>query len=1025
MDKGIKLNFDYYPLVVGQLDKYTFSDWEIEGGNIKLNAYILSDDYENSDITWTSSNDTIAVVDGEGNVHALTTGLTEIKASLPDGESAKCVIQVIDNPGRLTARYVKLNTDRLVLNKTEGAALYPNIFPVDYFKDGRLDNTFTWKSSDEDIVTVNSKGRIFAKNKGKAVITAVSNDVGRTVSCEITVIKKSKEELTKDPLEDMHGGVINALTGDKVLLKLPDSVSDQPVNWCSENESIATVDDKGNVSVHTFGYVNIWATFINGGFRVKYEFRIKKADEHYVEKVVFSTNELHLAVGERKTIHAAVFPATHLDKQLLWRCVDEGILKIVDQKINLSGLDEITVEAVSQGKTILTGAFEGRADSCNVIVEKISKTVEMLFLPEKKVIEPQEIIKLKPAINKDATNDELIWISDKKSVCTVDRNGIIKGYEKGAATVYCIAKGSISVLAEYELSVIKEHDNIRDDASISQKLKNILLNTVYDVCDIEVKADSDYIYNLHIPKETVTDESIKLLWNRESMSECSDLKEYRIYDNGRFLCATTKIGYTVKNLKPLTDHTFEVKAISVNDEELGSRFVAARTSDMPECVIDVTHAPYNAVGNGIIIDTAAIQKAINDCPKNGVVYLPEGYVFHSGALFLKSDMTLKIDGILFGSENPEDYPEIVCRWEGYRKLKLTKQNQMAVYPVFENNVYSHSSLINIGVYDEGESGKLSPYNTRNVKICGKGMINGNGFSLAHNEGPCWYIYRKGLPIPQSPKTDQNVRGRVIALYNTKYAYISDVTVAYGPSWTIHPVFSDCVTFDNVKVISMGNGRTGVMEGMLILNGDGIDPDSSTNINITDCYFTVGDDAVAIKSGRNREGNELDKPSAYIRVTDCKTVDAKGAFCIGSEQAGGAHDILFQNIIVDNILHLRLWIKSAPCRGGIVEDVIFKDCILKNTGGALQIEYNHGGDENPALELPITRRVKFENIDFTGKHKFGIRIMGVENSPIYSVSFKDCHFADDFIAKKDGKFVLKDCHHIDVSDIELPQGYAWE
>lgn len=126
----------------------------------------------------------------------------------------------------------------------------------------------------------------------------------------------------------------------------------------------------------------------------------------------------------------------------MWRCVDEGILKIIDQKINLSGLDEITVEAVSQGKTILTGAFEGRADSCNVIVEKISKTVEMLFLPEKKVIEPQEIIKLKPAINKDATNDELIWISDKKSVCTVDRNGIIKGYEKGAATVYCIAKGA-------------------------------------------------------------------------------------------------------------------------------------------------------------------------------------------------------------------------------------------------------------------------------------------------------------------------------------------------------------------------------------------------------------------------------------------------------------------------------------------------------------------------------------------------------------------------------------------------------
>lgn len=170
MDKGIKLNFDYYPLVVGQLDKYTFSDWEVEGGNIKLNAYILSDDYENSDITWTSSNVLYAQQMGKVMFMHLTTGLTEIKASLLMVESAKCVIQVIDNPGRLTARYVRLNTDRLVLNKTEGAALYPNIFPVDYFKDGRLDNTFTWKSSDEDIVTVNSKGRIFAKIKEKLLL---------------------------------------------------------------------------------------------------------------------------------------------------------------------------------------------------------------------------------------------------------------------------------------------------------------------------------------------------------------------------------------------------------------------------------------------------------------------------------------------------------------------------------------------------------------------------------------------------------------------------------------------------------------------------------------------------------------------------------------------------------------------------------------------------------------------------------------------------------------------------------------
>ncbi len=1023
MSEKIKLNFDYYPLVVGQIDKYTFSDWKIEGGNVKLEADLSYDNYKISDISWSSSNVEVATVE-QGKVHALTTGITVISAELPNGDCAKCIIQVIDNPGRLTCQYVTLNTNRLVLNKTEGAVLYPYIMPADYFKDSRLDNSFTWESSDESIAIVNSNGRIYAKDEGKVIITATSNDVGRKVTCEVCVVSKTGEQRAKELFEDMDGGNFTLTAGDKIELKLPEIINDQQVSWCSENEAIASVDDTGKVTTYASGNINIWATIINGGFRVKYDLKINKLPIKEASKVVFSKNELHLAIGEQAKVYAAVLPALLLEKKLLWRSADESILKIVDQKINLSGLDEITVEAVGEGKTILTGALEGQSGSCNIIVQKVPKNIEMLLLPEEKEIEPEEIIRLNPAVNKDATDDDIIWFSDNKSVCTIDRDGVIKGYTCGEASVYCVAKSSLSVLAQYKIDLIMEDDNVRDDEAALRELHEVLDTTVFDMCNITVKTENDYIYNLHVPREGVTDNSILLLWNRKSLGYLTDFKEYRIYDNDIFVTATNKIGYTVKNLKPNSEHTFEVKAVNKNGDVIGTRFISSRTNSI-SCILDVTKPPYNAVGNGKCLDTIAIQRAIDDCPKGGAVYLPEGYVFHSGALFLKSDMTFEVDGILFGSSNPEDYPKIVCRWEGRRKLKLTKENYRATYPVYKRNVYAHASLINVGVYDEGEPGKLSICNTKNVKILGKGMINGNGFSLAHNEGPCWYVNRKGLPVPQSPKTDQNVRGRVIAIYNTREAYISDVTVAYGPAWTIHPVFSDKVTINNVKVISMGNGRTGVMEGMLILNGDGIDPDSSTNVNIVDCYFTVGDDAVAIKSGRNRQGNELDKPSAYIRISDCKCIDSKGSFCIGSEQSGGVHDVLFENLYVENIMHFGLWIKSAPSRGGLVENIIFKDCILKNTGGAVQIEYAHGGNDDPAEVLPVTRKVKYENINFLAKHKFGVRIMGHEDSPIYDVSFKNCHFGEDFLAKKDGKFVLKNCNKIDVSGIHLPDQYKWE
>lgn len=1016
----IRLNFNVYPLVVGQLDKFTFSDYEVEGGKIKLEAFLSDTEYENADITWSSSDEKTVVVD-DGLVRAIRTGIADITATLPDGDSAVCHIQVIDNIGRLTAGQVKLNTEKLILAKGEGAALYPMILPIDYFGNGMLDTTFDWTSSDEAISVVDHRGRVFAKSEGKVVITAVSKDVGRTATCEIEVVFKEEKEIYQDPLEDMDGGCVVVNSRQPITLTLPEAVKDEPVCWCSLNEGIVRVDEKGNVYSTCEGETKIWATFINGGRKVIYNIKVESDLRKTASHFSLNTENLRLAKGEQAAVYAVVFPATLLEKELSWKSSDEKVLKIVRQHINLSGLDEIIVEAVGEGEAVITGILDDMEVSCNVSVAENIVPIKSIGLYDM-TVENEAVTMVTPKLNEgdaEPTQKEVLWLSDNRKSLTVDKDGVIKAYEKGSVNLYCIAKDSLDDCA------LKLYKELADARVIKENLDKLLDKAVYAKAVITIEEDNTCLYNLHIPTETVTHDSVSLLWNRKALIDTGDFDYYIIYDNDKKIAETKALSITVCELTPESQHCFTVVAVDKAGNEICRSTVSAVTKAAPKVVLDVTKAPYNALGDGVFIDTDAIQRAIDDCPAGGEVVLPEGYVFHSGALFLKSDMTFRVDGILLGSINPEDYPYVVCRWEGYRKLRLTEENRKNTYPVFEENVYSYSSLVNVGVYDEGDAGKLSPYHTFDVCICGKGMINGNGFSLSYNEGPCWFTLRKGLPIPQSPVKNQDIRGRALAFYNTKRAYVKDVTVAYSPAWTIHATFSDQITFDNVKVISKADGRTGTTEGMHILNGDGIDPDSSTNINIIGCHFTVGDDAVAIKSGRNREGNELAKPSAYIRVTDCSCVDAKGCFAVGSETSGGVHDVLFQNIKIKNIMHFGMWIKSAPCRGGLIEDIYFRDCDIDTTGGAFQIEYKHGGDEFPSLTYPVTRRVAYENIHISGENKFGVRILGEPESPIYDVDLRGITFGVDFVAKKDPKFILEEYHDIRIEDTELPEGYSWE
>lgn len=431
----------------------------------------------------------------------------------------------------------------------------------------------------------------------------------------------------------------------------------------------------------------------------------------------------------------------------------------------------------------------------------------------------------------------------------------------------------------------------------------------------------------------VTSDSITLYWDKSE--KAGKQWNYDIYVDEKKVGETDKTHFDIVALEPEQEYDIRVE---VSDGLTMVESCEERiTIDKKKKKLDVTDAPYHALGDGEHMNTQAIQKAIDDCGPEEVVYIPAG-IFKTGALCLHSDMELYLEegAVLLGTEDPEDYlPRIKSRFEGI---------EMECY----------SSLLNLGSLDH-EAGYLC----ENVLIHGKGTIESGGAQLAKNIIKSERIrlkdYLEGLGSEIEAYEHRNtipgrVRPRLINISNCQNVRISGLTLKNGASWNVHMVYSDHILTDGCSFYSQG-----------VWNGDGWDPDSSTNCTIFGCTFYTEDDSIAIKSGKNPEGNVIGKPCEHIRIFDCVCAFGHG-FAIGSEISGGINDIQIWDCDLINSRY-GIQIKGTPKRGGYVRNVNVRDCqvsrILMHS-----VPYNDDGE--PAPEPPIFEQCSFERMRITGK-----------------------------------------------------------
>ena len=425
----------------------------------------------------------------------------------------------------------------------------------------------------------------------------------------------------------------------------------------------------------------------------------------------------------------------------------------------------------------------------------------------------------------------------------------------------------------------------------------------------------------------VFSDEITLWWDKEW--DLPDGIYYKITLNGDTV-VTKKTHVSFKDLTPATAYTVTVArcepaAVLMQDT---IKTPAAKRR------IDVTAAPYFAVGDGKTMNTEAIQRAINDCGAEDCVYFPKGE-FLTAALDLHSDMELYVDegATLQGSSVPADYlPKRKSRFEGI---------EMECY----------ASLLNMGEHDPA----AGP-NCRNVVIRGKGAIIGGGLALAEGimEEERTRLASYLAENAEYVKTCENentipgrARGRLIHISNSENVIIAGLFLGFAASWNVHFIYSKDIVTYGCRIHSRG-----------VWNGDGWDPDSAENSVIFDTEFLTHDNSIAIKSGKNPGGNIIGRPTKDVRIFDCH---GSNCMAIGSEMSGGVEGVYIWDCDVTETT-AGLGIKVTPKRGGYVRNVRVRDCRLVNVR-ARSVTFNDDGE--PSGEISVVEDVLFENVTFTG------------------------------------------------------------
>lgn len=389
----------------------------------------------------------------------------------------------------------------------------------------------------------------------------------------------------------------------------------------------------------------------------------------------------------------------------------------------------------------------------------------------------------------------------------------------------------------------------------------------------------------------------------------------------------------------------------------GAKAILARINPptFRDAVYDIRD--FGAVNDSTADSRNAINKAIETCSTDGggQVLVPAGNYLCCGPVLLKSKVNLHLaeGATLMFSSRPEDYlPAVLTVWEG-------------------TEMFNYSPFIRAYMCDD-------------IAITGKGTIDGRAsecFAKMRPQRSEMQDRLRQMGIDGKPVCERTFGSNsimppnMIEPFGCRNVLIEGIKIIDSPYWIIHPTFCSNVTVRGVTIESYNK------------NNDGCDPEYSSDILIEGCSFRCGDDAIAIKAGRDQDAWRIGRKTSGIVIRDCDFYSRCNGLCIGSEMSAGVEDVYMYDTRIERCYN-GIYFKSNLDRGGFIRNVWVNNIECRYVKTAFISFYTNYHGSRGGYHPTTFENFHIANVHGDKSDEYGFYLVGIEGYPMKNITLEN-------------------------------------